>query len=404
MPRARSCSRIACRIIFDSDTGAPALRLIHAQGINIRYRCAQPAAVAHVCLAPPGPAAHAAPSFPRETSMPPAVPPIPLRILGTGEHVPSRRVESAEFDKRWGKPEGWTRKHVGIDYRHYAGPGETASLMGAQAATAALARAGLRAQDLDCVVSACSVMEQAIPSTGVLVQRRLGLESSRVPAFDVNATCLSFVTALDLVASAIAIGRYRRVLIVSSEVASAGLNQEDPDTAPLFGDGAAAVVVAAAAPGEDSALLGAHMETFSEGAELCQVRAGGTRLRLADLDAFRDGSRFEMQGKPTYRLAAKVLPGYFERLFARAGIEASDLTRLVPHQASVKALKNLEDLLHLPPGAIVRVLATRGNQMAASIPIALHHAITTGQIVRGDLVALVGSSAGLSLGGAVLRY
>lgn len=331
--------------------------------------------------------------------------PIALRLLGTGEYVPSRRVESAEFDARWGKPAGWTRKHVGIDVRHYAGPDEPASLMGARAAEAALARAGLRADEVDCIVSACSVMEQAIPCTGVLIQNRLGLANTRIPAFDVNATCLSFVTALDLVACGIAAGRWKRVLIVSSEVASAGLNLDDPDTAPLFGDGAAAAVVAAAAPGQDSRFLGAHMETYTEGMALCQVRSGGTRIRLeTDEAAFRAGARFEMQGKPTYRLAAKVLPGYFERLFERTGVRAADLKRLVPHQASVKALKNLEYLLDLPEGAIVRVLATRGNQMAASIPIALHHAIERGEIARGDLVALVGSSAGLSLGGCVLRY
>ena len=331
--------------------------------------------------------------------------PIPLRVLGTGEHVASRRVDSSEFDARWGKPEGWTRRHVGIDHRFHAGPGETASLMGASAAKAALERAGLRADQMDCVISACSVMEQAIPATGVLIQRRLGLDTTRIPAFDVNATCLSFVTALDLAASAIAIGRWRRVLIVSSEIASAGLNRDDTDTAALFGDGAGAAVIGAAEPGDGSLFLGAHMETYSEGAELCQVRSGGTRLRLEeDLEAFREGARFEMAGKPTYRLAAKVLPGYFERLFERTGVRAADLKRLVPHQASVKALKNLEYLLCMQAGSIVRVLATRGNQMAASIPIALHHAIESRQVERGDLVALVGSSAGLSLGGAVLRY
>jgi 3-oxoacyl-[acyl-carrier-protein] synthase-3 len=330
--------------------------------------------------------------------------PIPLRILGTGEHVPSRRVDSSEFDARWGKPAGWTRKHVGIDYRHYAGAGETGSSMGAAAAEAALARAGLKAADVDCIISACSVMEQAIPSTGVLVQRRLGLSDTRIPAFDINATCLSFVTALDLASTAIAMGRYRRVLIVASEVASAGLNFDDPDTAPLFGDGAAAVVIGGCREEDGSALLAAHMETYSEGADLCQVRAGGTRLRIADLDAFRDGSRFEMAGKATYRLAAQHLPGYFQRLFAKAGVGPRDLAKLIPHQASVKALKNLEQVLGMHNGHIVRVLATRGNQMAASIPIALHHAIERGDLVRGDTVALVGSSAGLSLGGCVLRY
>lgn len=331
--------------------------------------------------------------------------PIPLRITGTGEYLPSRLVKSEEFDARWAKSVGWTRRQVGIDYRRYAAADEPASLMAARAAENALRRAGLRADQLDCVISACSVMEQAIPCTAVLVQRRLGLAGSGIPAFDINATCLSFVVALDLVAAAIAIGRYRRVLIVSSEVASAGLDWDDQETAPLFGDGAVAVVVEACPAEEGSQFIAAHMETYSEGAELCRVRAGGTRLRMADgLEAFKEGAHFEMSGRATYRLAAQHLPRFMDRLLSRSGVAVGDLRKLVPHQASAKALRHLEVALGLRTDMLVRVLETRGNQMAASIPIALHEAIERGEIVRGDLIALIGSGAGLSFGGAVLRY
>lgn len=331
--------------------------------------------------------------------------PIPLRITGTGEYVPSRRVGSEEFDARWAKPAGWTRRQVGIDCRYYATAEEPASFMAARAAEDALRRAGLRADQLDCVISACSVMEQAIPCTAVLVQRRLGLAGSGIPAFDINATCLGFVVALDLAAAAIAVGRYRRVLIVSSEVASAGLDWDDQETAALFGDGAAAAVIEACADEEGSQFIAAHMETYSEGAELCRVRAGGTRLRIADgLEAFQQGAYFEMSGRATYRLAAQHLPRFMDRLSSRAGVAVGDLKKLVPHQASAKALRHLEVALGLRADRLVRVLETRGNQMAASIPIALHGAIERGEIARGDLVALVGSGAGLSFGGAVLRY
>ncbi|BCT91167.1 protein GumO [Lysobacter helvus] len=331
--------------------------------------------------------------------------PVPLRILGTGTFTPGRRVESTEFDARWRKPAGWTQRHTGIDHRHHATADETTSAMAAHAAREALDRAGLQARDLDLVVSACSVMEQAIPCSAVFVHRRLGLEGTGIAAFDVNATCLSFLAALDMVACMLAAGRLERALIVSSEIASAGLNWDDPDSAPLFGDGAAAVVVSRAPADSRSQLLAAHMETYSEGAELCRVRAGGTRLRVADdMDAYRDAARFEMAGKATYRLAAQLLPGYLARLFGRAGVTLDDLDAFVPHQASDKALAHLQHALRLPEDRLVRILSTHGNQMAASIPTALHRAIDAGRIVRDDLVALVGSGAGLSFGGAVLRY
>lgn len=330
--------------------------------------------------------------------------PIPLRILGTGEYVASRRIDSADFDRRWGKPEGWTRRHVGIDHRHFAGPDEPASLMAAQAAQDALRNAGLRADRMDAIVGVSGVPEQAIPCTAVLVQRRLGLAGSGIPAFDVNATCLGFLVALDLVASAFATRRFRRVLLVAGEVASAGLNHDDTDTAALFGDGGAAVVLEAGTD-NTSCLLATHMETHSEGAELCQVRAGGTRVRPEDgAEAYAAAARFEMSGRATYRLAAQRLPGFMRGLFDKAGVEVGDLKRLVPHQASVKALDHLEVALGLPREAMVRILPTHGNQMAASIPLALHHALMQGGLRRGDLFAMIGSGAGLSFAGAVLRY
>ncbi|MNK21676.1 3-oxoacyl-[acyl-carrier-protein] synthase 3 [compost metagenome] len=331
--------------------------------------------------------------------------PIPLRILATGQYVPSRRVDSSEFDQRWGKPAGWTRRHVGIDYRHFASADEPTSMMAAHAAQDALQRAGLRADQVDVVISVGGVMEQAIPCTAALVQRRLGLAGSGIPAFDVNATCLGFLVALDLVAAALATRRYRRALLVAGEVASAGLNWDDTDTAALFGDGGAAVIVEAAGDDSSSCLLASHMQTFSEGTEFCQVRAGGTRVRLADgSEPFAAASRFEMSGRSTYRLAAQKLPGFMQTLLQRAGVSVDALAMLVPHQASAKALDHLQRALRLPPGSLVRILQTHGNQMAASIPLALHHAIESGELRRGDQFAMVGSGAGLSFAGAVLRY
>ncbi|OAX53968.1 3-oxoacyl-[acyl-carrier-protein] synthase III C-terminal domain-containing protein [Xanthomonas graminis] len=331
--------------------------------------------------------------------------PIAVRILGTGDYLPARQVASDSFDQRWGKPAGWTLRHAGVGVRHYAGADEPASLMGERAARAALAAAQLDASEVDCVICACSLMEQAIPCSAALLHARLGLQGSGLPAFDINATCLSFIAALDLAACAIAAGRYLRVLIVCSEIASVGLNRDDMDTAPLFGDGAAALVLGADSGDSGSQLLAAHLETYSEGIEHCRVRAGGTRLRLEHgIDALRAGSLFEMNGRATYRLAAAKLPGFLQRLLLKAGVELAQLQRIVPHQASAKALRHLQVALRLAPDTLVNVIGERGNQMAASIPSALHQAIADGRIVRGELIGLIGSGAGLAFGGAVLRY
>lgn len=331
--------------------------------------------------------------------------PSALRILGTGRDLPRRVVPSTDFDARWQRAPGTTFQDVGVRQRHVAAPDESSSAMAARAARQALDAAGLAPDALDCIVSACSVMEQAIPCLGAQVQRALGLGTSGIPAFDVNATCLSFLAALDLVSAAIAQGRYRHVLIVSSEIASAGLDPEDTSTAALFGDGAAAVVLGAAPADSASALLASRIETYAVGADLCQVRGGGTRLRSGtDPAAWRESSRFRMDGPATYKLAARYIRPFLARLLQQAGVAVQALDCIVPHQASGKALDHLTAALRLPPGRVVRTLPDFGNQVAASLPNALHEAVVSGALRRGQLVALLGSGAGLSLGGAVLRY
>ncbi len=331
--------------------------------------------------------------------------PIPLQILGTGRYLPRRIVSSDELDARWGRAPGTALRQVGVRRRHMAAADETSSFMAARAAERALVAAGLHADDLDGIVSACAVMEQAIPCLGAQVQRAMQLGTSGIPAFDVNATCLSFIVALDLVAGLLAMGRYQRVLIVSSEIASVGLNPDDFGTAALFGDGAAAAIVGLSVDGSGSALLASHLVTYSEGAEYCQVRGGGTRQpTCSDQAESQRSSFFEMDGRATYRLAARHFPSFLDTLLDRANLHLEDIRCLIPHQASGKALEHLRHALGMSDERLVRTLPEVGNQVAASIPNALHQAIIDGRMQRGDIVALLGTGAGLSIGGIVLRY
>ncbi len=328
---------------------------------------------------------------------------LPLRILGTGRQLPAESVDSQTLDTRWALAPGTTLRHLGVARRYYAGAGETASTLGAAAARQALAAAGLAPGDVDCLISACSVMEQPIPCQAVLIQRELGLGDSGIPAFDVNATCLSFLVALDQAANALALGRHRHVLIVASEVASGGLDPRVPATAGLFGDGAAAVVVTRSEEGQGSALLASRLASYGSGAELCRIRGGGTRHPRGE-DGPAPASRyFEMDGRGAYRFAARQLPGFWQALLQEAGVAAGELRCLVPHQASGGGLDHVVQALGMPVERVVRILQDVGNQVAASLPHALHHACCE-RLQRGDAFALLGTGAGLAIGGMVLRY
>ncbi len=328
----------------------------------------------------------------------------PIKILGTGEYLPVRCMDSASFDQKWQRPAGWTAQQTGICKRYFAdNKEESSSYMAARAAQDALAAAQLSVNDIDCIISACSVMEQAIPCSAVLIQKQLGLADSGVPAFDINATCLSFMVALDLASTLLSCGRYRRILIASSEIAATGINWDDEETSSMFGDGAAAVLVGVS--DDDSRLLSSRIETYSAGADHCVVRSGGTRINPREnIEAFLAGAHFDMSGRATYRMAARLLPAFVDKLFAGTGHSLATVHKVVPHQASKKALEHLQAAFAIAPERMINILAERGNQMAASLPVALHHALTVGNVQRGDVLVLIGTGAGLSLGGLVLRY
>lgn len=327
-----------------------------------------------------------------------------VALLGTGHALPAARVTSEELDRRLNHSPGTVERAGGVRHRHFASPTETAAQLGAQAARKAVAAAGLTLDDVDCLVAANGTMDQGMPCNAALIHRELGLSERAIPAFDVNASCLGFLAALDTLAWPVAAGRYRRLLLVASDIASCGLDWNTLEASAIFGDGAAAAVLAPSWDGA-SHLLAAELSTLSQGADLCRIPAGGSRHHPSRTSQpFDELALFRMDGKGVFKLAAAHLPDFVERLLTRAGVTREQLHWIVPHQASQLAMAHLSKRLGFPEGKVVDIFAEHGNQVAASLPTALDIAIRDGRIQRGHTVLLLGSGAGLSLGGAVLVY
>jgi len=245
-------------------------------------------------------------------------------------------------------------------------------------------------------------MEQPIPGTSVLVQRRLGLGASGIPAFDVNATCLSFLMAFDRVLAGFALGEWRRALIVSADIASAALDFSDPEASVLFGDGAAAVALEAGGP---HVRLSHALRTYGDMADACRLEAGGTRLRPDEaIEAFLAHAKFRMDGRAVFRATSREFPAFLRDLLAAASIGPEALDVVIPHQASAAALKHLKRAIPEGERKTVDIFANIGNQIATSLPFALHIARERGLLHPGDYGLLIGSAAGISLGGAVVRW
>ena len=324
-----------------------------------------------------------------------------LRLLGTGLSTPASWMDSTTLDARLGLAPGTVEARTGV-HRRGVEPDRNAAQVSAEAVRAALDAAGLTIDDLDAIVCANASHDQAMPCNAALLHHELGLRGAA--AFDVNASCIGFLMGLDVIASLLATGRHRRVLLVSCDLASRALDPRDLDTYGLFGDGAAAAVLEAGDAGDGSSLLAARFETWSEGAHACEIPGGGSRLPPSRHEgAYGDVCTFRMDGKRLYRIAAAHFEGFVDALLADADVDIASIDRVIPHQASRLGMEHVFKRLGLPRDCIEDIFATHGNQVSASLPTALHHALVGGHLKRGDTALLIGTAAGVTLGGAVLR-
>jgi 3-oxoacyl-[acyl-carrier-protein] synthase-3 len=326
----------------------------------------------------------------------------PVEIAGTGRYEPPRIVHADEFDRCAGKAPGWSAQTVGVQQRHVV-VDESAVDMGVAAARDALQTAQLEPAALDCIIATGAVPHQAIPTTAVLIERQLGLDGTGVPAFDVNATCIGFLSALDISCALITARRYGTILIVAADLPSRGTSWATPHIKAHFGDGAAAAIVRG---GQDacSGVLAIAFETYSEGAEACELRVGGSGLNPHDdLERFLEEGWFRMDGPLAFRITLRRLPGLVERVLHQAGVDIGAIAAVIPHQGSAFGMEHLRRRLGVQSQRVVNLFATYGNQVSASLPTSLDVALKRGVVGPGDLVLLVGSAAGITLGAAVLR-
>lgn len=323
----------------------------------------------------------------------------PLKILGSGSTVPETCLTSDMLDARHGLSPGWLYRRSGVA-RRYVCDAESQVDLAVHAALQAISEAGITPDEIGLVVFAAAVAYQSIPATAPLIQARLGIKDGTCMAFDVNSTCLSFLTALDVASR---MTGSRKALVVASEVASRGLPwEEDPATAALFGDGAAAVVISI--DDNDAGVLAVRMETYPSAYEACQLAAGGTRFDYhADRGNFDRNSRFRMDGEALFKLTVRHFEPFLDRLLKEAGWRRDEVELVVPHQASPGALAHLAKRCGFASDIVVNIVRDYGNQIAASLPTALHFGRKDFAAHRTGLKTLMlGTSAGVSLGGMAL--
>jgi len=323
-----------------------------------------------------------------------------ISILGTGVAVPSKVLLAEELDRRLGLPLGESERVTGVKQR-FNTENETASQLAVSACRKALMAAGLTWDDIDCLVSASATMDQALPYNAAMIHAELGPAARGIATIDVGASCLSFLQAMDLVSCALVAERYDRVMIVSSDISSFTTEYANLRENGIFGDGAAAAILGRSDTG--SHILASRSLTLPEGVEYCRIRSGGSRFHRRGSNE-HSNALFEMRGRPLFALVARTLPAFVASLLDEAQVERDEIALLIPHQASRQALDHVAKMLGFDDGRMVDVFGEFGNQVGASLPTALHFAIQRYGLKRGDKALLLGSGAGVSLGGIVFTY
>ena len=318
-------------------------------------------------------------------------------VKGVGHYLPARVVPNSEFEGKVETSDEWIRARTGIERRHFAADGETTSDLGAAAAQAALADAGLSADDIDAIIVATSTPDLTFPSVATMVQAKLGLTKGF--AFDVQAVCAGFVFALANANALILSGQARRVLVIGAETFSRILDFEDRSTCVLFGDGAGALVVAAeegTGTNADRGILATDLNSDGSYRDLLYVDGGVSTNGQA--------GHLRMQGNQVFRHAVEKLAETAHTALDKAGLSGEDVNWIVPHQANIRIIEGTAKRMQVPMERVVVTVQDHGNTSAASIPLAMSVGKARGQIKRGDLLVTEAIGGGLAWGSVVLRW
>ncbi|AYY13862.1 ketoacyl-ACP synthase III [Actinobacteria bacterium YIM 96077] len=324
----------------------------------------------------------------------------PSRILGLGGYRPSRVITNDEIIQNIDSSDEWIRTRSGIERRRWATDEETVVAMSVSAAGKALADAGIRPEQVDCVIVSTVTHLYQTPAAAVEIAHKLG--TGHAAAFDISAACAGFCYGLSLASDMVRGGTARHVVVIGVERLSDLTDPYDRSTAFLFADGAGAVVVGPA-DSEDEQGIG-PVVWGSEGEHQTLITQ---REEWRDAMFGPDGPRMPhliMEGNPVFRWASYEMAKVARQALDAAGVSVEELDVFAPHQANMRITDAMANALMLPDRvAIARDIAQQGNTSAASIPLALERMLETGDATSGDLALVIGFGAGLVYAAQVIR-
>ncbi|MEQ1668028.1 MAG: beta-ketoacyl-ACP synthase III [Sulfuriferula sp.] len=315
------------------------------------------------------------------------------KISGTGGYLPERIMSNQELAVTVDTSDEWITERTGIRQRHLVADDQTTSDLAMMAAREAIAAAGVAANDIDLIIVATTTPDLVFPSTACLVQAKLEITNG-CAAFDVQAVCSGFVYAMSIADNFIRAGQARCALVIGAETLSRITDWTDRSNCILWGDGAGAVILTAT---ETPGIIATHLHADGRHKDLLCVNGG--------VSAGTDGPyAMKMEGNAVFRVAVKTLDAIVDETLAANGMQKSDVTWLVPHQANIRIIQATAKKLGMSMDNVVVTVDKHANTSAASVPLALNTAVRDGRIKAGDVVLMEAFGGGFTWGSVLVKW
>lgn len=320
-------------------------------------------------------------------------------IIGMGIGLPRRSMTNSDLEKIVDTSDEWIRTRTGISSRYVIDDDQNVSDLAAAAGSAAISDAGLTGDDIDLILLATGSPELIWPSTACLTQTKMGLKGQ--PAFDIQAACTGFAYGLSIAEKFAVSGAYRNILLIGAEAMTRFVNWQDRSTCVLFGDAAAAAVIAPVETGYG--VLASYLGADGAGAGQLLIPAGGSGLTCSRIADSSEQS-IVMNGAEIFKFAVRIIPECIENVASLAGIGLGEIDYFIPHQANQRITDSAAQRMDFSGEQIVSNIDRYGNTGAASIPLALAELKAAGKLKKGDVIVLVAFGAGLTWGANVIRW
>jgi 3-oxoacyl-[acyl-carrier-protein] synthase III len=323
------------------------------------------------------------------------------KITGVAGYVPPRVLTNADLEKMVNTTNEWIVERVGIRERHIADKGVAASDLAVEAVKKLQANYPFDLQEVDLIVLGTVTPDMMYPSTACLVQDKLGMKDTW--GFDVSAGCSGFLYALNVGTKFVESGKYKKVLVIGSDVNSSMTDFTDRAVCIIFGDGAGAVLLEPARDGE-AGIIDHVAQIEGVGGQFLYMPGGGSLNPASHETVDQKMHYIHQDGKNVFKYAVKKMAEMTERVLEKNGMTGADVDCFIAHQANRRIITATAERLGLPMEKVIVNIDRYGNTTAGTIPLAMETALEEGKLKKGSLVLVAAVGAGFTAGATLMRW